>query len=346
MSALLTRLGIALPVVQAPMAGSQGAALAIAVAEAGGLGSLPCALLAPEAMRQGLGAFGAATRRPVNVNFFCHQTPVVDRAREAAWRRTLRPYYDEHGLDQESGPPGPVRRPFDEAALEVVREFRPPVVSFHFGLPPAPLLAAVKALGVMVMASATTVEEARWLETRGVDVVIAQGLEAGGHRGMFLTTDVATQIGTMALVPQIVDAVRLPVIAAGGIADARGVTAALALGAAAVQVGTAYLLCPEATISPIHRAALGDATRRPTCLTNLFTGRPARGIVNRLMRELGPLRDDVPPFPLAAAALAPLRAAAEAAGSGEFTPAWAGQHASRCRATAAGALTRALAGVG
>ncbi len=344
MSALLTQLGVALPIVQAPMAGSQGAALAIAVAEAGGLGSLPCALLTPEAIRRELGAVRAATSRPMSVNFFCHQTPEADPAREAAWRRTLRPYYDECGLDAALGPAGPSRLPFDDDALEILREFRPPVVSFHFGLPATPLLGAVKALGATVMASATTVAEARWLEAHGVDMVIAQGVEAGGHRGMFLTTDLTTQVGTMALVAQVVDAVRVPVIAAGGIADARGVAAALALGAAAVQVGTAYLLCPEATTSPVHRAALASGAASHTSLTNVFTGRPARGIVNRLMREVGPMCEDAPAFPLAAGAVTPLRAKAEAHGSGDFSPLWAGQNVSGCRNVPAGVLTRQLAG--
>ena len=345
MSALLTRLGVELPIVQAPMAGSQGAALAIAVAEAGGLGSLPCALLAPDAMRRELAAIRTMTSRQVNVNFFCHQTPEPDAEREAAWRRALRPYYDECGLDPEPGPAGPPRLAFDEAALDVVREFRPGVVSFHFGLPSAPLLAAVKALGVTVMASATTVDEARWLEAHGVDAVIAQGVEAGGHRGMFLTTDVTTQVGTMALVAQVVDAVRVPVVAAGGIADARGVTAALVLGASAVQVGTAYLLCPEATTSRVHRAALASGAASHTSLTNVFTGRPARGIVNRLIREVGPMHAGAPAFPLAADAVTPLRAVAEAHGSGDFSPLWAGQNVSGCRNMPAGALTRALAGL-
>jgi len=216
-------------------------------------------------------------------------------------------------------------------------------VSFHFGLPEASLLARVKAAGCLVMSSATTVEEARWLEGEGVDAVIAQGLEAGGHRGSFLSNDLSGQLGTFALVPQVVDAVKIPVIAAGGIADARGVAAALRLGAAGVQIGTAYLLCPEASPSAVHRAALESDRARVTALTNLFTGRPARGIVNRIMRELGPMSDAVPPFPLATSALAPLRAAAESRGSGEFSPLWAGQNVSGCKEVSAAVLTRELA---
>jgi nitronate monooxygenase len=217
------------------------------------------------------------------------------------------------------------------------------VVSFHFGLPPEPLLERVRATGAKILSSATTVEEARWLEARGVDAVIAQGLEAGGHRGQFLSPDTATQVGMFALLPQIARAVRVPVIAAGGIADAAGVRAAMTLGATAVQVGTAYLLCPEATTRDVHRAALQSGDSPATALTNLFTGRPARGIVNRLMRELGAMRDDLPAFPLAAPALAPLRAAAEARGSGDFSPLWAGQNTRGCKAIGAAELTRELA---
>jgi nitronate monooxygenase len=187
------------------------------------------------------------------------------------------------------------------------------------------------------------VDEARWLEAHGADAIIAQGLEAGGHRGHFLSDDLAAQLGTMALVPQVVSAVRVPVIATGGIADARGVAAAMALGASAVQVGTAYLLCPEATTSAVHRAALASADARVTDVTNLFSGRPARGIVNRLMRELGPMSPLAPAFPLAASAVAPLRARAERGGRGDFSPLWSGQNASGCRELPAGEVTRALA---
>ena len=336
-------LGIELPIVQAPMAGVQGAALAVAVSNAGGLGSLPCAMLGVEAMRGELEAITAQTRRPYNVNFFCHTPPVPDAARDAAWRAALAPCYREFGIDAAAIPAGPGRNPFTAEAAEVLAAFRPPVVSFHFGLPPADLLARVRGWGAKVLASATTVEEARWLEARGVDVIIAQGLEAGGHRGIFLSDDLSTQVGTLALVPQVVRAVRVPVIAAGGIADARGVAAALALGAAGVQIGTAYLLCPEAGTTALHRAALKSEAARHTALTNLFTGRPARGIVNRFMREFGPLSPLPPAFPLATAAVAPLRAKAESQGSGDFSPLWSGQNASGCREIPAAELTRALA---
>jgi nitronate monooxygenase len=335
--------GIDLPIVQAPMAGVQGSALAVAVSNAGGLGSLPCAMLGLDAMRQELAAIRAQTTNPFNVNFFCHSPPERDSEREALWRKTLSRYFTEYGIDASDAGAGPGRSPFSHEAADVLSEFRPPVVSFHFGLPSADLVARVRSWGAKVLSSATTVDEARWLEARGVDAVIAQGFEAGGHAGSFLADDISTQMGTFALVPQIVLAVRVPVIAAGGIADAHGVSAAIALGAAGVQIGTAYLLCPEATTSAVHRAALKSEARRPTAMTNVFTGRPARGIVNRLMRELGPMSGAVPPFPLAAPAIAPLRAKAESLGRDEFSPLWAGQNVTGCREVPAAVLTRGLA---
>ncbi len=340
---LQQHLGIELPIIQAPMAGAQGSALAVAVSNAGGLGSLPCAMLTVEAMKAELAAIKAGTTRPFNVNFFCHTPPAPDAAREDAWRAALAPYYGEFGIDASVIPAGPGRAPFSAAAADALEGFRPAVVSFHFGLPAPDLLARVKGWGAKVLSSATTVDEARWLEAHGVDAVIAQGAEAGGHRGMFLSADLSTQVGTFALLPQIVRAVKFPVIAAGGIADARGVAAALALGAAGVQVGTAYLLCPEALTSTVHRAALKSEAARHTTLTNLFTGRPARGIVNRVIRELGPISAAAPAFPLATAAIAPLRAKAESQGSGDFSPLWSGQNASVCREVPAAQLTRDLA---
>jgi nitronate monooxygenase len=325
------------------MAGAQGSALAIAVSNAGGLGSLPCAMLDAQAMRKELEAIRSQTTKPYNVNFFCHVQPTADEAREAAWRAALAPYYKEFGIDPASIAAGPARLPFSKEAAEVLEEFKPAVVSFHFGLPAPELVARVKRWGAKVLGSATTVDEARWLEAHGADAVIAQGSEAGGHRGIFLSEDLNTQVTTFALVPQVVKAVKVPVIAAGGIADRKGVAAALALGATAAQVGTAYLLCPEATTSKVHRAALKSDANRVTALTNLFTGRPARGIVNRLMRELGPLSAKLPAFPLATAALAPLRAKAESQGSGDFSPLWSGQNPSGCKEIPAAALTRALA---
>jgi nitronate monooxygenase len=338
-------LGIDLPIIQAPMAGVQGSALAIAVSNAGALGSLPCAMLSPGAMRSELAVTRAGTSKPYNVNFFCHTPPAVDTARESAWRAALAPYYAELGIDPSAIAATPTRAPFDDVAADLLDDVRPPVVSFHFGLPSPALLARVRAIGARILSSATTVDEARWLDAQGVDAIIAQGIEAGGHRGIFLSDDLTTQVGTFALLPQIVAAVRVPVIAAGGIADARGVDAARRLGAAGAQIGTAYLLCPEATTSALHRAALASDAARHTALTNVFTGRPARGIVNRIVREVGPISPLAPPFPLALGAVAPIRAAAEARGSDDFSPLWSGQNANGCKAIPAAELTRQLAGV-
>lgn len=337
-------LGSALPIIQAPMAGVQAGKLAIAVSQAGALGSLPCAMLAPDAIARELALVRDAVGNRVNVNFFCHVPPEPDAAREAAWRVALAPYFREFGIDAEKTPPGAGRMPFNDEAADVLERFKPAVVSFHFGLPSEQLLARVRAWGAKILSSATTVEEGLWLEAHGVDAVIAQGLEAGGHRGM-LSDDLTTQMGTYALVPQMVRALRVPVIAAGGIADAAGIAAVLRLGASAAQVGTAFMCCAEATTSAIHRAALKSDAARHTALTRLFTGRPARGIVNRLMRELGPMNPAAPAFPLATAAIAPLRAAAEAQGSGDFSPLWSGQNASGCRDVPAAQLVRDLAAV-
>lgn len=335
--------GIEIPIVQAPMAGVQAGALAAAVCEAGALGSLPCALLSTEGMVRELELVRSRTSRPYNVNFFCHAAPAADAAREARWRSELESNYREFGIDAASIPAGPGRAPFTSAAADALEPFRPAVVSFHFGLPEPALVTRVKAWGSKVIGCATTVEEAQWLEAHGVDAVIAQGVEAGGHRGNFLTADLTTQSGTFALLPQVVRAVKVPVIAAGGIADADGVAAAMALGAAGVQIGTAFLLCPEATTSAVHRAALKGPAARHTALTNVFTGRPARGIVNRVMREHGPISAKAPEFPLATAAIAPLRAKAEAQGSGDFSPLWSGQNATGCREVPAAELVRGLA---
>jgi nitronate monooxygenase len=299
-------------------------------------------MLSLDTLREELTAIKAGCDKPYNVNFFCHTPTAADEHREAAWRAALAPYYAEYSIDANSIPAATRRDPFSAEALEVLLDFKPPVVSFHFGLPARNLLDGVKAMGAKVLCSATTVAEAKWLESRGVDAIIAQGVEAGGHRGMFLSEDITAQVGTFALLPQIVQAVELPVIAAGGIADATGVAAVLSMGAAAAQIGTAYLLCDEASTSPVHRAALKDPGATHTALTNRFSGRPARAIVNRVMRELGPM-GEVSPFPLAGAAIGPLRSAAEAAGLGDFSPLWCGQNTSGCREIPAAELTRELA---
>lgn len=348
---LLDLLGIELPILQAPMAGPNFAALAAAVTAAGGLGALPCAMLTPADIEREWSAIRARTAGPVNLNFFAHEPAPPDAAADAAWRTRLAPHYRACGLDPASPWPGGGRAPFDETSCALVERLRPAVVSFHFGLPAPALLARVRASGARILATATSVAEARWLAARGCDAVIAQGAEAGGHRGTFLTADAtlaaASQVGTFALLPQVVDAVDVPVIAAGGIADGRGIAAAFALGAAAVQIGTAYLYCPEAQLAAAHRAALAQARDDGTVLTNVFSGRPARGLVNHAIRELGPLAAEVPAFPRAAAGLAALRAAHEARGSTDFTPLWAGQAAALGRrvagAASADVLTRRLA---
>ncbi len=264
-------IGVRLPIIQAPMAGSSDAELVIAVSESGGLGSLPCAMLNAAKVRSAYRHIRQRTTQPVNLKFFCHRVPLVDHERERRWQELLASYYTELGIDPSAPLALPNRKPFDEAMCDV-----------------------------------------------------SQGLEAGGHRGMFLAKDVACQVGTIALTPQIVDAVKVPVIAAGGIADARGIVAAFALGASAVQIGTAYLRCPESRTSAVHRRALEHAREDQTAVTNVITGRPARGIITRLIQELGPVNPLAPEFPRAADAMAALRAKAEQQGSGDFSPLWSG----------------------
>jgi nitronate monooxygenase len=335
---------IEFPIVQAPMAGVQDADIMIGAASGGALASLPCAMLSVEKAREQIGIVRQRVSAPVNMNFFCHQGVDPDPQREAGWKKRLSSYYDEYGLDTKAAVSSAGRAPFDAAMCALIEELKPEVVSFHFGLPESALLARVKASGAIVMGSATIVREAIWLEQNGADVIIAQGAEAGGHRGMFLTHDIARQPGLFALLPQVVDAVRVPVVAAGGIADGRGIAAALALGAAGVQIGTAYLRCPESKLIPPARVALAEAPDDATVITNVMTGRPARGVANRVMREVGPISADAPAFPHAATSLAPLKAAAEKLGKVDFTNLWAGQGLRMGRELPAEELTRALAG--
>lgn len=346
MQDLRSLLGMRWPIIQAPMAGSQDSALALAVCEAGGLGSLPAAMLSLDALAHELAVLKGQARGPYNVNFFCHVPPAPDAARQASWRAALAPHYAQWQLPADVPEGGVSREPFGPQALAVLAACPPPVVSFHFGLPEAGWVAQIQSWGTKVLSSATTVDEARWLEAQGVDAVVAQGLEAGGHRGHFLSDDLGRQLGLFALLPQVVRAVKVPVIAAGGVADAAGVAAARALGAAAVQAGTAFLLCDEARTTPLHRQALqaqqGEQARH-TVLTNVFTGRPARGLVNALIESLGPISPVAPAFPAAAGAVAPLRAAAEAQGSAECSPLWSGQNARGCRAVPAAEVVHALA---
>ena len=331
------------PIVLAPMAGVMDAELVIAVAQGGGLGSLPSAMLSPDKAREQVNIIRQRVSAPVNMNFFCHTPVELTAEAEARWKQRLAGYYNEHGLDPAAPINAANRAPFDAGFCEVVEELKPEIVSFHFGLPEAALLKRVKAAGCLVISSATTVREAVWLEQHGADAVIAQGAEAGGHRGMFLTDKISEQPGTFALVPQVVDAVKVPVIAAGGIADGRGIAAAFALGAAGVQIGSAYLRCPESKVGAAARAALAEGRDDSTVITNVMTGRPARGVQNRLMREAGPISPDAPPFPHAATALGPLKAAAEKQGRVDFTNLWAGQAVRLGRDLPAAELTRALA---
>ncbi|MFT4615178.1 MAG: nitronate monooxygenase [Bacteroidia bacterium] len=352
---LLDLLGIDLPIIQAPMAGAGGVDLAVAVVRAGGLGSLPCAMLDAQTIalqlaevREAVNAANVTNatnspNAPINLNFFCHANPAADALAQQVWTDSLSEYYREFGTQAPVPDASIGRQPFDEQWCQQVEAVKPAVVSFHFGLPEQALLRRVKASGAAVISSATTVEEARWLEGEGCDAIIAQGAEAGGHRGMFLTKDVHAQPSLMALLPQVVDAVALPVIAAGGIADGRAIAAAFALGACGVQVGTAYLLTPQSMISSLHRKALVASRDDSTALTNVFSGRPARSVQNRLMREQGPLSAQTPAFPTAGAALAPLKALSEQAGSADFSSLWSGQAAALARQMDAGSLTQLLA---
>lgn len=340
---LLDLLKLEMPIIQAPMAGSDSVALASSVSSVGALGSLACALLSPDGVREAASAIRRETTRPFNLNFFSHTMEAPDIATIERWKSFLGPHHERLGLDIEAVAEGRLRLPFNDEMCDVVEEVRPEVVSFHFGLPDPHLVARLKRLGIKILSSATSVKEARWLESRGCDAIIAQGIEAGGHRAMFLETDVAAQVGLFALLPLVADAVSVPVIAAGGIADARGVVAALALGASGVQLGTAYLLCPEANVSPLYRRALEQVSEHGTALTNLFSGRPARGILNRFLRESGPMSDAPPAFPYAATLVAPLRSASERAGSLDYMQLWSGQAAGLVKAMPAGQFTRELA---
>jgi nitronate monooxygenase len=337
-------LGTELPIIQSPMAGVQGSALAIAVSEAGGLGSLPCGMLSIDKVVSEIKVIKQATNKPYNLNFFCHDMPDYDEKRQSKWQTQLKPYFSELGVECESLPNSANRIPFNHDIADAIESFNPEIISFHFGLPDRQLLARIKGWGTKIISSATTVEEAMWLESKGVDGIIAQGLEAGGHRGMFLSDDISTQMGMSALVPQIVNKVKVPVIAAGGIGDSKGVQAALMLGATAVQIGTAYLLCSEATTSQLHRSALKAFKSHHTALTNVFSGRPARGIVNRVMKELGYMHSLAPAFPYASIEMTQLRAHAERRGSDDFSPLWSGQNTSGCKEISAAELTLLLSG--
>lgn len=337
-------LGTELAIIQAPMAGVQDSDLAIAVCEAGGLGSIPCGMLDIETTVTQIQKVKVGTDNPYNLNFFCHQMPAYDEKQHQVWQASLKPHFEALNIECQPRPNSANRTPFNHDMADAIEVFKPEFISFHFGLPDKTLLDRVKSWGTKVVSSATTLAEALWLEEHGVDGIIAQGLEAGGHRGMFLSNDISTQVSSLALIPQIVDKVNVPVIAAGGISNAEGVKAALLLGASAAQIGTAYLLCDEAKTSELHRNALINEKSAHTALTNLFSGRPARGIVNHIMRELGYMSDSAPSFPHAAIEITQLRQQAESMGIDGYSPLWSGQNTSGCKPISAKVLTQELAG--
>ncbi len=340
---LLDLLHLEIPIIQAPMAGADTVALARSVATTGALGSLACALLEPGAVGKAALALRDQINRPINLNFFCHSMspPTADAKDE--WKQKLSSHYERLGLDIEAIPESRLRMPFDETMCDVLEEVRPEVVSFHFGLPAPALVERVKRLGAKVLSSATSVREAVWLRDHGCDAIIVQGAEAGGHRAMFLENEVASQVGLFALLPQVADAVSVPLIAAGAISDGRGIVAAFALGACGVQLGSGYLLCPDANVSPLYRQALERSTDTSTAITNVFSGRPARGILNRYVREAGPMTESALAFPYAATLVAHLRAASEQSESHDYMQMWAGQAAGRAKTMPADRFTRELA---
>lgn len=322
-------LGIKHPVIQAPMAGASTPAMAVAVTNAGGMGSLGCAMMSADKLRAAAKDVAGA-KGPVNFNFFVHREPDIARYNQARMREALAPHYAALGLgDVAAAAPG--MPAFNDAMLEVLLACAPKVASFHFGLPAAHAVDALKRAGVVLIGCATSVAEARALEAGGMDAIVAQGMEAGGHRGVFIGEPQDNDMGTMALVPLMVDAVRVPVIAAGGIFDGRGVAASLMLGAAGAQLGSAFLRAPESMTPPLHKQALAEAPDNFTRPTRLFTGRPARSIRNRMVRELAALESDAAPFPAQRAVTAPLAKAAAERGSADFMPLWSGQAGMRAK---------------
>ena len=340
---LLDLLHLDIPIIQAPMAGADSVALARSVAKTGALGSLACALLQPGDVGKAAHALRDQINRSINLNFFCHSMSLPTPAAINEWKQKLSTHYERLELDIEAIPESRLRMPFDEKMCDVLEEVKPEVVSFHFGLPAPALVERVKKQGAKVLSSATSVREAVWLQDHGCDAIIVQGAEAGGHRAMFLENEVASQVGLFALLPQIADAVSVPLIAAGGIADARGIVAAFALGACGVQLGSGYLLCPESNVSPLYRQALERSTDTSTAITNVFSGRPARGILNRYIREAGPMTDSALAFPYAATLIAPLRAASEQSESHDYLQMWADQAAGKAKAMPADRFTREIA---
>lgn len=317
---------IDIPLILAPMAGAADSAMAIGVAKAGGLGSIACAMLSESGIKKEVDAFRrACPGKPLNLNFFCHQQMQMNASQEERWLTALEGYYREFNIDPNQSGSFVDRKPFDESTCKLLESLRPEVVSFHCGLPEESFIHRLKNTGCKIISSATMIEEAVWLEKHGCDAIIAQGIEAGGHRGMFLTEDLSSQLGTFILLARLLEEVQVPIIVAGGIANKKDIEKILQVGASAVQIGTAYLLTKESKISPLHRAALLSDARNNTVITNVFTGKPARSIRNRLINELGPMSSLTPPFPYAGKALAPLKAVTEKMGSCDFMSLWCGE---------------------
>src|SRR5580700_11132190 len=340
-----SRLGIEYPIIQGPLGGLSTQRLTAAVSNFGGLGSFGAHGLSPAAIKDVIAEIRALTAKPFAMNLWVSMEDEGARSSNSeAFSRSLGSIT---GHIQSLGGKLPAFTPYTPVTFEdqvrVLLDAKVPVFSFIVGIPPHEILDECRRQGIVTIGTATTPDEAIALEQAGVDLVVASGFEAGGHRGSFLRSSEDSLTGTFSLVPQVVDAVSVPVIAAGGVGDARGIVAAFALGAAAAQIGTAYLHCPESQISPLYRRALKGTRDNETAIANVFTGRPARAIVNRFMLEVGPMSDVAPEFPLAAATLAPLRAKSEMAGSADFTPFWSGQAARLGRQLSAEELTKQLA---
>lgn len=346
---MLERLGMTLPIIQAPMAGVSTPAMAAAVSNAGGLGSIGVGATNAAGARQMIAELRGRTGRAFNVNVFAHAAPRIDPMREAAWLDWLKPQFEAFGAACPASL-GVIYKSFldDPEMLALLIETRPAVVSLHFGLPPDPAVRALKAAGIMLFATATSLDEARQIEARGIDVIVAQGIEAGGHRGIFDPAGPDDGLGTFALTRLLARQASVPVIAAGAIMDGAGIAAALSLGAVAAQLGTAFIACPESAADDAYRAALAGAGARHTSLTSLISGRPARAIANRFT-ALGqpgagaPAPETVPDYPIAYDAGKALNMAAKAAGEGGFGAQWAGQGAPMSRALPAAELVALLA---
>lgn len=338
-------LGIRAPIIQAPMAGTSTPALAAAVSNAGGLGSLGVGASSAEAAREAVSRTRALTSAPFNVNVFCHETATPDPALEAVWLNYLSPIFNEFG----AAPPAHLVEPYrsfndDTAMQDMVLQEKPAVLSFHFGIPRTGLIQQLKAAGITLMATATTLAEALHIEAAGLDFIVAQGVEAGGHRGVFDPHDTDQGLTTLALVRLLTRRVNLPVIAAGGIMDGRGIRAALELGACAAQMGTAFILCPESAANDAYRDVLASDKALHTRITSVASGRPARGIVNRLHTSIDtPGRPILPSYPICYAATKALQAAADTARNNDFASHWAGQGAPLARAMPAAELVKTLA---